>query len=263
MATCTVVPAGRNPDGHDLPFRMIELLALNPTLDRAGLAAQFAADGRVQIRDVLTDASARALHQLIAERTPWGIAYGVGTNTPVGLSAAEFAALDADARSAIRDAIDAAMRGREYGFSYARYPILDAYLGKWAPGGPHDILLEHINDTPFLDLVRSVTGIADLRKADAQATLFAPGQFLAEHIDSHVGEGWRIAYVLSLCALDWRPDWGGYLQFLDAEGDIVAGYRPRFNALSLFAVPGPHAVSYVPPFAPVGRYSITGWFRDR
>jgi hypothetical protein len=252
------------PFAYDHPvFRMIELLALNPSLDRTALAAQFAADGRVQIRDVLTDVSARALHRVIAEQTPWGIAYDVGTDKPVGLTAAEFAALDPARRTAIREAIEQAMRGRDYGFSYARYPILDAYLQHWAPGGPHDIVLEHINDAPFLDLVRGVTGMPDLRKADAQATLFAPGQFLAEHSDSHVGEGWRIAYVLSLCAVDWRPDWGGYLQFFDDDGDIVAGYRPRFNALSLFAVPRPHAVSYVPPFAPVGRYSITGWFRDR
>ncbi|MEP9401030.1 2OG-Fe(II) oxygenase [Sphingomonas silueang] len=242
---------------------MIELLRLNPALDRAALARRFATDRRVQIRDVLTDDSARALHRLIAEQTPWGIAYGIGTEQPVGLSAAEFAALAPDRRAAIREGIEAAMRGRDYGFSYARYPILDGYLQRWAPGGPHDILLEHINDAPFLDLVRDVTGIPELRKADAQATLFAPGQFLAEHSDSHVGEGWRIAYVLSLCALDWRPDWGGYLQFLDDDGDVIAGYRPRFNALSMFAVPCAHAVSYVPPFAPVGRYSITGWFRDR
>lgn len=154
---------------------MIELLALNPALDHVALAAQFAADGRVQIRDVLTDASARALHRLIAEQTPWGVAYGTGEHAPVGLTAAQFAALDADERTAIRKKIDAAMRGHDYGFSYARYPILDAYLERWAPGSAHDILLEHINDAPFLDLVRGVTGIRELRKADAQATLYAPG----------------------------------------------------------------------------------------
>ncbi|MGN7160494.1 2OG-Fe(II) oxygenase [Sphingomonas sp. SAFR-052] len=242
---------------------MIELLSINPSLDRTLLASQFAATRRVQIRNVLTDVSARALHAEIVDRTPWGIAYGIGSDDPVGLSAAEFNSLSSEERSDIRVRIDKAMRARRYGFMYARYPILDAYLKRWAPHGPHDILLEHINDEPFLDLVRGVTGIPELRKADAQATLFAPGQFLAEHNDSHVGEGWRVAYVLSLCAIEWRPDWGGYLQFLDADGDIVAGYRPRFNALSLFAVPCAHAVSYVPPFAPIERYSITGWFRDR
>ena len=126
-----------------------------------------------------------------------------------------------------------------------------------------DIVLEHINDTPFLDLVRAVTGIEELIKADAQATLYAPGHFLGRHDDSHVGEGWRIAYVLSLCDGEWRLDWGGYLNFLDAQGDVIAGYKPRFNALNLFAVPQRHQVTYVAPFAPVARFAITGWFRDR
>jgi len=59
------------------------------------------------------------------------------------------------------------------------------------------------------------------------------------------------------------PDWGGYLNFYDDDGDVIAGYRPRFNALNLFAVPQQHNVSFVPPFAAVARYAITGWFRDR
>jgi Rps23 Pro-64 3,4-dihydroxylase Tpa1-like proline 4-hydroxylase len=66
---------------------------------------------------------------------------------------------------------------------------------------------------------------------------------------------------MNFCAEPWRPDWGGYLQFLDEDGDIVAGYKPRFNALNLFRVPARHNVSYVPPFAPAGRFAITGWFR--
>ena len=72
-----------------------------------------------------------------------------------------------------------------------------------------------------------------------------------------------MAYVLNLAIDDWHPDWGGYLLFLDEEGDIAAGYRPRFNALNLFAVPQSHAVSYVPPFAPKVRLALTGWLSDR
>jgi len=113
-----------------------------------------------------------------------------------------------------------------------------------------------------MNFIREVTGLPSLVKADAQATLFAPGQFLGRHIDSHVAEGWLVAYVMNF-AKDWKPDWGGYLNFFDDDGDIVAGYRPRFNALNMFKVPRAHAVSFVPPFAPVGRFAITGWFRDR
>lgn len=241
----------------------ITLFELNPAIDVAALTARFARDGRVQIRDLLTDGAADALHGVLARETPWGLGWRAGADGPHGLNAQALAALPPAEHRRIGEAIFRAMRGQDYAFSYARYPILDAYLGGWNPGGPHDNLLEHLNSPPFLDLIRAVTGIPELRKADAQATLYAPNQFLPLHVDAHAAEGWRIAYVLSMCREEWRHDWGGYLQFFDEDGDIIAGYRPRFNALSLFAVPAPHAVSYVPPFAPVGRYSITGWFRDR
>lgn len=70
-------------------------------------------------------------------------------------------------------------------------------------------------------------------------------------------------YSQNMTKVEWRPDFGGYLLFLNEDGDIEQGFRPRFNALNLFAVPQKHCVSYVPPFAPMGRFAITGWFRDR
>jgi Rps23 Pro-64 3,4-dihydroxylase Tpa1-like proline 4-hydroxylase len=76
-------------------------------------------------------------------------------------------------------------------------------------------------------------------------------------------EGWQVAYVMNFCAEEWRPDWGGYLLFYDEDGDVVAGFKPRFNALNLFRVPQKHSVTYVAPFAPIARFAITGWFRDR
>lgn len=237
------------------------LFEVNPRLDRPALARTFAADRRVQIRDVLTDRTAAVLHRVLESETPWGLAWRAEGTSAAHVRNRELAAMAPAQRAEFaRATAQSAARG-DYSFLYGQYPMIDAYLQKWNEGGPHDLLLEHINDAPFLDLVRSVTGIEGLKKADGQATLFAPGQFLAMHNDSHVAEGWRIAYVLSL-ARDWRPDWGGYLLFYDEEGDVVAGFRPRFNALNLFAVPQAHNVGYVPPFAPIGRYAITGWFRD-
>ncbi len=239
------------------------LFEINPALNTSALAAAFARDGRVQVRNVLTDETARTVREILGRATPWGLAYQAGDDQPVGLRADEFAALTPGQRQSIAAGVGTAVGTGAYGFAYAQYRMLDAYLGNWAPDGPHDLLVEYINAEPFLDLVRTVTGMADLIKADAQATLYAPNHFLAMHSDSHVAEGWKIAYVLNLGLDDWKPDWGGYLLFFDDDGDVVTGYRPRFNSLNLFAVPQQHAVSYVPPFAPVGRFSITGWFRDR
>ena len=240
-----------------------ELFSLNPQLDRGALAERFKRDGRVQVRDVLTEAAAAAIHEILAQATPWGLAWQAGSDGPHAVRATALKTDPAAQQQIIAAATTAAARRGDYAFQFAHYPMVDAYLGEWAPGGPHDLLLEHINSDDFLGFIRAVTGIPTISKGDAQATLYAPGHFLGLHIDSHVGEGWRVAYVFNFCREEWKPDWGGYLNFYDDDGDVVAGYRPRFNALNMFTVPRAHAVSFVPPFAPVGCFAVTGWFRDR
>lgn len=240
----------------------IPLFELNPSIDRRAAAKRFASDGRLQIRDFLTDRAAQTVHRVLSRETPWGLAWSAGDDGPHGLRQQEVAALGQAQLGEVNRKLVAAMRGRDYAFAYARYGMLTACQEQWGEHEALELLVEHINDEPLMELVREVTGIADLVKADAQATLYAPNHFLAVHDDSHVAEGWQIAYVMNFCAEDWRPDWGGYLMFYDEEGDVIAGFRPRFNALNLFQVPQKHAVTYVPPFAPLGRFAITGWFRD-
>ena len=242
---------------------MKTLFELNPALDVAALAARFAATGRVQIRNALTEDSARELQMVLARATAWGMAVGAGAEKPRSFRAAETRLPEGQQAlaQAARRAEEHSARG-EYGFRFAHYPILEALREGWDRDGPHEVLLEHLNAPDFMDLTRDVTGI-DLVKADGQATLFAATHYLGQHIDSHVAEGWEVAYVLNLARDDWHPDWGGYLLFLDEEGDVVEGFRPRFNALNLFRVPTPHLVSYVPPFAPVGRMAVTGWLRSK
>lgn len=241
----------------------IPLFEINPALDRDALKARFAMQRRIQIRDILTPEAARTIHGILSKQTPWGLAWKASQDGPHGIRRERLAELSSAERESIGAKVSAAMRGHDYAFLYAQYPLLDAYLQKWAEGSPHDLLVEHINAQPFLDLVREVTGVPELVKADAQATLYAPTQFLALHDDSHVAEGWQIAYVINFCGENWRPDWGGYLMFYDEDDNVVAGFKPRFNTLNLFQVPQRHNVTYVPPFAPVGRFAITGWFRDR
>lgn len=241
-----------------------KLFEINPLIDRAQAARAYAADGRVQVRDVLTAETAGEIRRILLEEMRWGMAIGEGTNPPVSIRNTELAtpAGVQRANQAAGCAQNASQRG-DYGFRFAHYPIVDALNQGWEPGGVHELLLEHLNAPDFLQLARDVTGISALCRADAQATLFAANHYLGRHIDSHVAEGWRTAYVLNLAIDNWHPDWGGYLQFLDDDGDIVAGYRPRFNALNLFAVPQSHSVSYVAPFAPKGRLALTGWLSDR
>ncbi len=246
---------------------MKKLFEINPNVDRTAAAARYAEHGRVQVRDVLTQETATEIRTILQRGTSWSMAIMGGEGeadtpksyrhdviaTPTGAEEANRAAMAAHHASA---------RG-DYAFRFAHYPIVDALNERWEPDGPFELLLEHLNAPDFLELAREISGIDGLVKADAQATLFAANHYLGRHIDSHVADGWRVAYVMNFAPDDWHPDWGGYLLFLDDQGDVIEGFRPRFNALNLFAVPQSHLVSYVPPFAPSGRLAITGWLIDK
>ena len=94
------------------------------------------------------------------------------------------------------------------------------------------------------------------------ATAYGPGHFLTAHDDEVAGKKRHAAYVYNLTPT-WRIDWGGLLLFHGADGHVARGFTPSFNALNLFAVPQPHSVSMVAPFAANRRYSVTGWLRGR
>ena len=238
------------------------LFILNPALDRAALAAAFAADGRVQIRDVLTPESALAVADLLANHTPWGISWQAGADGPHKLRREAAAALSQAEWQSIYAKLGAAQAAGQFGFIYTQYQAYDAHRDGWSAGPRHDQLFTDMNSAQMLDLVREVTGLPQIIWADAQATLFGQQQFLSLHQDIS-DQGWLVAYVLSFATLDWRPDWGGYLNFYNEDGDIELGLRPRFNTLNMFRVPRDHNVSFVPGFAPAGRFAVTGWFRDR
>lgn len=235
-------------------------LSINPHLDAADLARQFKEQGYVQARETFSREQADALHQCLAKEVPWGLAYY--ENGARYLREHEFTQLSQEQRRALERQVYARARS-DYQYAYSAYPVLDAYLQKWNEVQLLNEFLEGLNSEPVLEFVRSITGFRDIIKADAQATRYGPGQFLRQHNDqSPPAETWLVAYVYNLTP-QWQPDWGGYLQLIDADGDVFKGFRPRYNALNLLAVPQPHMVSLVTPFAGAARYSITGWFRSR
>lgn len=239
------------------------LFALNPALDREAIRAALQANRLVQVEDFLEPQSAEALWQVLRHNTPFGLAWA-GDGQPHGqhVRAEQMRTLDQQQKAAMGNAAASAAAGGRFAFLYGQYPLVEAYVQQWHPGHPLYQLLEEVNGAPSLEFARHVSGHADILKADAQASLYAGGHFLTDHDDLVEVEGRRLAYVLNL-AKDWRPDWGGYLNFMDAKGNIVAGFMPRFNTMNLFLVPVRHNVSLVAPFAPVGRFAITGWFRNK
>jgi Rps23 Pro-64 3,4-dihydroxylase Tpa1-like proline 4-hydroxylase len=229
---------------------------LNPLLDRARLAAEFAAHGHVQIAQVLTRGTAQRLHACLTEETPFRLISNDG-DRQLDFSAPTPAERQDHTRAAWRRVgIDA--------FQYLYEQHILTLEGE-AYADPRHFLATvtaFLNGRDFLDLARDVTGLSDIAFADGQASLYRSGHFLTSHGDEAKGANRRAAYVLSLTPR-WRAEWGGLLEFIGEDGHIAAGYVPNFNSLRLFRVPINHHVSCVAPFAMAGRYSITGWLRAR
>ena len=233
---------------------------LNPSLNARALGEQFRHQrGRIVIREIFTPEFAQRVFDCLTREVKWGLAYN-DAHGPQFVEAESLGAMDA----AERAVFDEPIHGRAasgFQFRYRCYPMLDNFLKRKDPGLFLHTLVEFLNSPPMLGFAREVTGAAGIVRADAQATLYAPGDFLTLHNDYDPVKGRLVAYVLGFTK-NWRPDFGGMLQFMNERHDVEAGFLPHFNSLMMFSVPQMHAVSYVPPFAPTGRYSVTGWFQD-
>ena len=222
------------------------------------LAKAFARKGRLHVPDFLEGTDAEALGRALAEETRWRRGVNQGERS-WDLPVDEVAALPEAEQQTLNQL---AWRQAQQGFQYLfdTYRISDEIEAGRDPGGPIGAVYRFLNSEAFLGFVRALTCDERPRYCDAQATRYLPGHFLTEHNDEVAGKGRLYAYVLNFTPV-WRPDWGGLLLFLDADGHVDEGYTPAFNALNIFRVPQRHAVSIVAPFAAGPRLSVTGWVR--
>lgn len=231
---------------------------LNPRLDRQDLAETFARSGRLHIPEFLVPEDAERLRAFLKASSDWHLIVNQGDRL-FELDRDAQAALTPARKQALEQAVHAAAR---YGFQYLyesiRVPDDDA--ARAAAGDPLNDFARFLSSDEVLDLFGAIGVDADF--ADAQATAYGLGHFLSAHDDAVEGKHRKAAYVFNLTP-KWRPDWGGLLMFHREDGHIAEALTPSFNALNLFAVPQPHSVSMVAPFAAARRYSVTGWLRVR
>lgn len=216
---------------------------------------ELAMRGHVQIPGFLQPPAAEALARELSERVPWQLAErsdGTSRTTPRGAYPQ-----GADYDRLIEAGYAAA--ATSYQFAYDSYMLLKAAREGWDPELLVHGVLRFLNTPDFLDFARHLGGDPAIRHVVAQATRYRPGQYLMPHDDEEASEQRRYAFVVNLSP-DWRPDWGGQLQFLDREGNVLHTYLPRWNSLSLFRVPQRHQVTFVTPWAAAPRHAITGWW---
>lgn len=234
-------------------LQRLDELAIDPSLTPRAYAPAFARHGRLHVPGFLTSRGATALHAALAAETSWTTVMQ-GGGALIDLPPAEHDRLTPTQRRARLPLPPGATPDSTFdavrlvGPSGERTPRSDAYEG----------LIRFLNGPAFLDFIRMLTGDSRPHHTDAQATRFRAGHHLNEHDDLDLRHRRLFAYVLNLTPR-WRADWGGVLTFIDADGHVAEGYTPMFNALNVFTVPQPHAVSAVAPFVDEARLSVTGW----
>jgi Rps23 Pro-64 3,4-dihydroxylase Tpa1-like proline 4-hydroxylase len=233
-------------------------LACEANLDQ--IAQLYARVGRVHICPALDPQSAEKAYRSLQQEVPWQLHLNDGEKS-FDLAQEQIRLIPEATQVMLHERVHAnAQQGFQYLFD--NFPLSDAHALQRNLDLYAMRVFEFLNSERFLNFARRATGRADIAFADAQATAYRPGHFLTQHDDSATGKERIAAYVLNLTPR-WHADWGGILNFLDADGHVAEGYTPVFNALNLFKVPQPHTVSYVTPFAQGIRYSITGWLRAK
>lgn len=210
---------------------------------------------RIQIPDFLQPSAADALAEELETRVPWQLAErsdGVSRTTPRGAYPDEATHADLLRRGY-------AQAAGSYQFAYDSYMLVKAAKEGWDPDLRVHRVLRLFNTPEFLAFARHLGGDPAIAGANAQCTRYRPGHYLMPHEDLDAAEGRRYAFVINL-GREWRPDWGGQLQFLAEDGEVLETFLPRWNSLSLFRVPQRHQVTFVVPWAARPRHAITGWW---
>jgi SM-20-related protein len=234
---------------------------LNPEIDIDLAQASFAFQRRVQIRTIFDETCADSIHDCLARETPWGFAWWNGQATEF-ICKQEMDTLAMEHAGQIAQFVQSLAQSGEFGFAFHCHPLLPSIEGqkKWMTPPLLDDLLAFLNSRDVLELVKEISACSNICRADAHATLFAPNQFHSLLQESGQGQK-RLAYALNFTR-NWHEDWGGYMQFYSPNGDILQGYKPQFNSLSLCDVSQAHGISVVPGHAPYGHLAIRGYFYE-
>jgi SM-20-related protein len=223
------------------------------------IKAIFRATGRVEIRGFLVPDQAEKLRASLLQRDDWALVLNAGDHVYeierrrlAEMTAPQLAELD-------KRVIEAGRQGFQYRYESIR--VSDDDFARIERDSLLDRFVRFMSSRPVLDFLSEITDNHLPEFADGQATAYAPGHFLTSHDDDIAGKGRHAAYVLGLAPV-WRAEWGGLLMFHGDDGNIEEAFVPAMGALRLFSVPQLHSVSYVTPFAPEPRLSVTGWLRS-
>ncbi len=228
---------------------------LNSQLDPDQLHTEFVRKNRILIRNALNEEVAENVLRSLDLDIPWQMAY-MEKGSACVFSREQRANMTNAQWETIQKKITA-LGSLGFQFCYGHYSVSDRNKELCRVDAYVNTFRDFLKSDRFFDFARSVTGMPEVCSIEILAARYSGGDFLMMHDDTQKAER-RAAFVFNL-SKGWHPDWGGLTHFLERDGSVTDTYVPLYNSLLIFAVPVRHLVSYVMPFAPRPRYSITGW----
>jgi SM-20-related protein len=222
---------------------------IRTTLDIDDLTRRFSQAGRVRCADFLDEPYAQELLTCLEKDVDWSINFIQGQQEKELTS--EMRADFVDTAGCLANAAyESAREGFSFHFEGNRRNLHSRDPQHVLPPGLQG-LYGRLNSTEFLHFFRRVTSIPSIVYADLKATRYRAGDFLTFHTDA-ASDKRKVTFIINL-TVGWKPSWGGLLQFLSPDGQIVDTFVPEFK------VPQLHEVSFVTPFAQGIRYALSGW----
>ncbi|MCG9732076.1 2OG-Fe(II) oxygenase [Shewanella sp. Isolate13] len=228
--------------------------SFSTNLDWDAIKHQFKEDNRVRISNIWLPEDAQEISRCLDQETDFSHAYTQTGKATVQSDQSLRSMTGPDQKTLFQNLYKDASQG--VGFWYGRHLI--------SPTSPAllNSVKSYLNSEDLLEKIRFMSDRADIKLASAQGTQFTPGNFLTRHKDVVEREGRVLAFVLGFTP-NWHPDWGGLLQFYEDNGTPRDAWTPQFNSMTIFDVQHVHSVTYLAPFCPSKRLSITGWFRTK
>ncbi len=231
-------------------------IKLNPDIDLEQAAIILKENGRVQIHNFFTDETAERLLELIMSNKTWYLSYNEGDQF-LESSLTEFNALAPQFKQRMMNNIYQ-RAASAFQYVFIQYYITQAVKKGEEKGNPIHLMHEFVNGDLFMPFMKALTGQDEITWIESFVSRYAPGHFLTNHDDTHYKNDRVIAYTIGM-SKNWSKDWGGHLAFFDEKGNVDQAFIPSFNTLSVFAIPQPHAVQMVAPYAKGERLSFLGW----
>jgi Rps23 Pro-64 3,4-dihydroxylase Tpa1-like proline 4-hydroxylase len=233
--------------------------ALNDALDRKRLHRLFLKKSRIEVRNFLAPSSAITLFKYLNSAIHWR-SIVVANEKLQELYPAVPGAQTAEEDSVL---LAAAHAGAQTGFAatYDVTRIIGQPDRQEAIENPILARFEaFLNEAGFIGCVRELMAIDSIERCETHAMRFRSGHFVSFHEGTSSADqtGTRRGTFLLSLTPEWKPEWGGLLEFRSRDGSAIEGYVPRFNSLVLYSFPQGNWTSAVTGFAGGPRLAIAG-----